>query len=97
MDSLRSFVDEPAVRALLQLGPRATVRFYANEEHQSIDTQDALVWLYAVTYQDKLDKPRTFFVRIVLVRKRDVYGTYAWWVRAAGPVRPKDWPENTAS
>lgn len=91
MDSIRQFVAEPVVRALLELGPNATVRYYKAEDHRQADNQDVLVRLYAVTYKDDLGKPRTFFARLILIRKRNVDGDYAWWVRAAGPIRPEAW------
>lgn len=97
MDSLRRFVAEPAIRALLELGSGATVRHYRNEAHRRHEDQDVLVRLYAVTYRDESGAPRTFFVRLILTRKRDAYGDYAWSVRAAGPIRPENGAEPSPS
>ena len=95
--ALKEFVDEPAVRSLLALGDRAQVRFYETERHERRTAKELFMNLYSVTYTDDAGKPRSFFVRLALVRRVDTNGEIGWYARIGGPIRPADFAEVKSS
>jgi hypothetical protein len=77
-DALRRFVDAPLVHALLSLGSKATVRYYATEDISEAGGRTYVVQLYTVTYQEK-GKPQTFYARITSRRDIDFEtGILSW-------------------
>jgi hypothetical protein len=68
-DALRRFVDAPLVHALLSLGNKAKVRYYATEDITEGSGRTYVILLYTVTFVEK-GKPQTFFARIT--SRRDI-------------------------
>lgn len=68
-DALRRFVDAPLVHALLSLGKKADVRYYATEDIAEGSGRTYVVLLYTVTFEQQ-GKRQTFFAR--LTARRDV-------------------------
>jgi hypothetical protein len=86
--SLERFVGDPLVRALLALGAKAEVRYYATESHQRVGDEQRISQFYAITYPDD-GRRATFFARLVLQRSLD---GAAWQVVGyQGGVRPFAW------
>lgn len=63
-DALEKFTAERFVRTMLQLGKKATVRYYATENIRRQEGDHLVTQLYAVTF-DKDGKKTSFFVRLV--------------------------------
>ncbi|MBI2823876.1 MAG: hypothetical protein HYX69_04190 [Planctomycetia bacterium] len=92
---VRTFASEPAVRAILALGPAAHVRPLGTEEHYTTNMTERLTSLFAVTY-DRAGKPSTFLVRILLERKLEAaHRTNQWRLLKASFVDapPQGWPQ----
>jgi hypothetical protein len=92
--SLQTFVNDPAVRALLALGGRATVRYYTDSGFGSSSTGGVQVaQIYAVTYHPSPnDEPTTFFVQLALEKvPGDLSSPGGWRVLShkGGDVLPK--------
>ncbi len=68
-DQLRAFVNDPLVRCLLALGPRAQVRFYKTASVAAEGSLAGVQYLYTVTYSDKDGKKKTFFANLVIERQ----------------------------
>jgi len=86
---LEKFLGSKLVRTLLALGEEAEVRYFDTEVIESNDMRDMISQVYSVTL-DKDGQRTTFFVRVVLERKRDHRtGRDAWVVyNYYGAVRP---------
>lgn len=67
-ERLQTFVNDPAVRALLALGEQATVRYYDDAGFGRLSGDRLqLGQIYAVTFRESPDdEPVTFFVQLVL-------------------------------
>ncbi len=78
---LRQFVDNPAIRALLDLGPRAQVRFYKTLAAESDRTTGQVMYRYTVTYEDEQHHKRTFLMHLLLERKPTAPGLCPWRVK----------------
>lgn len=75
---LKSFLEIPAVRALLALGDKAQVRYY-DTESLAYNSEDLfLKQVYAVTFPDKEGK-KTFFVRLTLKRSPSARSRESFW------------------
>lgn len=81
-------VTQPVVRALLELGPKAQVRYYTTKQLEQQPTKDLISLLFAVTYESGGRK--TFLVQLDLERtKNPLTGTNQWQItRYSGPVSP---------
>lgn len=90
LEALEEFTAAPVIRALLALGPRATVRYYGDERYQRSQNQEVAYRLYSVTYLDDDGRRRSFFVRLILIRRLDEEGVYSWYARVDGPIEPVD-------
>jgi len=85
---LNLFVKEPATRSLFALGRDAKIRFY----EPAGDGLDSAQLTYAVTFPDKPDQPKTFFITLVLQRFVDNNGRANWTMaHVSGGVRPRGW------
>ena len=88
--SLEDFVEEPLVRALLALGPKAEVQFWGNVAQQASGKTSHVVQDYSVRYGTG-DEKVTFFCRLTFERftKRDS-GQVSWRVtnRQGGVLPP---------
>jgi hypothetical protein len=92
--SLERFVHNPLIRALLALGGKAEVRYYATESHHRDGDQQRISQIYAITYPDD-GRRVTFFGRLVLFRSLDrAAGKIHWQVLDyKGGIRPFAWSE----
>jgi len=87
-DEIKFFVAEPLVRALLELGPKAQVRFYSNEAFVQEGKRQRVTNVYAVTYPADKQK-KTFFVRLELERTGNSDSAENWRVASyRGGVHP---------
>jgi hypothetical protein len=88
---LKNFVSQPAVRALLALGPNAQVRFYETANQGEEQDHPWVQLTYAVTYDDPAAGRTSFF--ITLTMDRFVWDGRADWrvLRVEGGVRPEGW------
>ena len=70
---LKAFVERPVVRTLLELGPRAQVRFYKTKSVITEGTRGIVHYYYTVTYPDagpqSAGGKKSFFVAVALERK----------------------------
>jgi len=87
---LDAFIRRPAVRTLMALKDRATVRFYDTESQWSDKDVDRVYQTYAVTYPDS-EGLKTFFVGLLMDRTVDSQTGHAYWqiTRIEGGVKPK--------
>ncbi len=90
---LEVFLDEPLSRALMALGPRATIRWYETVSLQSGFEGDTITNIYAVTYKED-ERLHTFFVKLSLERTvHPTTGDVSWRVLSSGgKVRPSSLP-----
>jgi hypothetical protein len=80
---MKTFLQEPAVRTLFALGPRAQARFYQRELITSVSTGEVhVVDIYAVTVDDAGDRT-TFFVDVTLERAKNADQSWDWTLRSA--------------
>jgi hypothetical protein len=91
--SLQTFVTDPAVRALLALGDRATVRYYSDTGFTSAAGGRVQIGqIYAVTYRQSPDeRPISFFVQLALEKLPGDPTTPGGWrvLSYKGGVRPE--------
>jgi hypothetical protein len=66
-EELEAYVKEPAVHSLLDLGPKAQVRFYQIGTIDSREGVDSVQLYYAVTFPEG-DAKKSYFVRLQLGR-----------------------------
>jgi hypothetical protein len=94
--NLRDYVASPVVRTLLELGPKAQVRYYDNEMAQTDGRIDLVKDVYAVTYEDQ-GKPKSFFIQMELMRAlKPETGPVEWRVSSHdGGYRPLTWPKSS--
>jgi hypothetical protein len=82
------FAMTPVAKVLLQMGPRAQVRFFrpvAQERQGHVNTVDLM---YAVTYDDAGER-KSFFVIVKLQRRELSSGEFEWRVtQTVGGARP---------
>jgi hypothetical protein len=101
-NALLKFVELPAIRTLLALGPRAEYRFYKTSSVVSDGSRGLAHYYYTVTYPDDpegdANHKKTFFVSVVAERNRTVKpGVHPWRISnfsagfdpAAPDLRPK--------
>jgi hypothetical protein len=90
---LKLFVDEPTMRTLFALGPDARIRFYETAAEVHRDVFDMIQQIYAVTYPDVQQQPRSFFITLLMQRSVDANSGRADWtlIRVDGGVRPPGW------
>ncbi len=83
---LERFVRVPLVRSLLALGPKASVRYLGTEMQATDRGREALLNLYAVTFNEGA-RSRSFLVRIGVQRVWDVKAGVSRWqlIKAIGP------------
>jgi hypothetical protein len=87
---LQNWAEQPLNKTLLLLGERANYRLYQTLEVTSTDTQNSLLQIYAVTYDDG-GKKKTFFIQVEMVRETDFGGPKHWRIRqVTGPIRPEE-------
>jgi len=79
---LETYVGNPTVRTLLELGPRARARFYQTAGQLRDDGSDQVVLLYAVTYEESGEK-KSFFVTLSASRTTLADGTAGWHILGA--------------
>ncbi len=89
-DDLERFVKIPAVRTLLELGPRANIRFYKTASVATEGDRGLVNFYYTVTYGDGADK-KTFFLSIVLERNATKMSGASPWrvVDVSGGLDPR--------
>ncbi len=88
-ESLENYTKIPAVRALLELGPRAWVRFYDTVSQSRANNRDLVEQLYAVTYEEEGQR-KSFFVDVRTMRPKSAAGGSGWRVVGAeAGVRPE--------
>jgi hypothetical protein len=75
--TLESYAKFPLVRTLLELGPRANVRFYETADQTQENNIDAIEEVYAVTYEDEGEK-KSFFVVVTALRMKLADGAADW-------------------
>jgi hypothetical protein len=96
-DDLRGYVNQPLVRTLAALGPKAQVRFYqtVDQGRNELSGNDWVQLVYAVSYDDEKDEGRkSFFVALLVERLQLADGLANWRVlRAEGGVRPEGWKQ----
>lgn len=78
-EALKNYVANPAVRALLAMGPRARVQFYDTAGQSRGDQADNVEQLYAVTYDEDSER-KSFFIALRMVREKDEDGKAGWRV-----------------
>ncbi|MEN6557828.1 MAG: hypothetical protein ABFC54_06580 [Thermoguttaceae bacterium] len=90
-EALHNYVQQPLVRTLLALGPRAETRFYQTASQTRSNTIDQIDQIYAVTYEDDGEK-KSFFVHVQMVRAPAANGKAQWRIlQTKGGVRPEGW------
>lgn len=88
---LKNYVQNPLVRTLLALGPRATVRFYETAEQKDEDRVVLVTSLFAVTYEEEGEK-KSFFVSVQAMRMRLPDGSAEWRIiDTKGGIKPDGW------
>ena len=88
-EALKNYTANPAIRAMLALGPRARVRFYDTTAQGRDDTADHVEQLYAITYEEDGER-KSFFVAVRMMREKDDDGKAGWrMLSAEGGVVPK--------
>ena len=88
---LTEYVNQPLVRTLLALGPKAEVRYYGIDSQRRANNADEVEAIYAVTYED--DGKKTFFVLLKMHRFVNRRGQAAWRVAVGkGGYRPAGFP-----
>lgn len=89
-EALEKFVQIPAVRTLLALGPKAQLRFYQTESDGREDSNDVVNQYYAATYEEQGER-KSFFLLLHMVRQQ--LGNKAGWriTSVEGGVRPEGW------
>lgn len=92
-ENLQTFVNDPAVRALLALGDRATVRYYNDAGFGRLaGGRFQIAQDYAVTYRDSAnDPPISFFVQLALEKiPGDASAPGGWRILSyQGGIRPE--------
>ena len=87
-EALEGYVQQPLVRTLLALGPRAQVRFNQTTKQTREKGNDQVEQLYAVTYEEEGQR-KSFFVCVVMERLKLDNGDADWRVvQTDGSVRP---------
>jgi hypothetical protein len=83
-EKLKTMIEQPCVRKLLDLGPQAQVRYYGSADQDRQDDRDSVELIYAVGYEER-GEPKTFFVDMLLWRVA-AEGYHANWqvARVAG-------------
>ena len=76
-EALKNSVANPAVRALLALGPRARVQFYDTAGQSRGDQGDSVEQLYAVTYDEDGER-KSFFIALRMSRAKEDDGKAGW-------------------
>ncbi|MEN6407818.1 MAG: hypothetical protein ABFC77_15285 [Thermoguttaceae bacterium] len=90
-EELQNYVQQPLIRTLLALGPKAETRFYQTASQARWNTADQVDQLYAVTYEDDGEK-KSFFVNVKMVRAPQADGHVEWQImQTEGGVRPEGW------
>jgi hypothetical protein len=93
-DDLKSYTQQPLVRSLLALGPKAQARFYQTDDQTEEGDKDWVQLTYVVSYVDR-DGPKSLFVDILLQRAKLGHGRANWRVfRADQRDRPEGWSES---
>lgn len=90
--ALERFAQSPLIRQLVDLGPRARVRFYETTGQAHQDNSDVVQLTYAVTYDDAGER-KSFFV-LVDVRRSKLGGSgeIDWRIHGTkGGFRPSGW------
>jgi hypothetical protein len=76
------------IRTLLALGEKAQVHYQGTLSHYQENPVEAVIQLYAVTYEDAGEK-KTFFAILRLGRRTDPKGIVSWWILdASGETKP---------
>ncbi len=96
---LMEFCKEPTMRALFALYRRpagqeaAKIRFYETADQHQQGESDVVQEIYAVTYMDERNQPKSFFIALLMQRTIDnASGRAAWTlVHVDGGVRPPGW------
>jgi hypothetical protein len=88
-DDLKGYLGRPEVRALMNLGDKAQVRYYGSPTQSQDEGRDTVSLVYAVTYPEGQQKA-TFFINLVLERHRLASPARAEWrvVSSEGGVGP---------
>ena len=91
--SLNVFINEPAMRTLFHLGQAAEIRFYETKAEGRDDLFEFVQQVYAVTFPDEQNKPKSFFITLLLQRSIDNSSGRAGWTlkRVEGGYRPPGW------
>ena len=90
-EKLESYVEGSTVRTLLELGPKARVRFYRTEGQGTDNKNDLVEQLYAVTYEEGGEK-QSFFVLVRMLRSLLPNGQSGWRIlQTEGGFRPEGW------
>ena len=88
---LEHYVEQPLVRTLLALGPRAQVRFYDTVDQMHDAGREFIDQAYAVTYEEDGQR-KSFFVAVRMARMKFVSGGAGWRIlQTEAGVRPEGW------
>jgi hypothetical protein len=87
--AMERFRNEPAMRTLFALRADANIRFYET----AAEGADFVQLIYAVTYPDEQQQPKSFFITLTMQRTVDTSNGRAAWtlIRVEGGVRPPGW------
>jgi hypothetical protein len=90
---LTAFIKEPTIRTLFALGEEAQIRYYETAAEGREDVFDKVQQIYAVTYPDQQQQPKSFFIALLLQRSVDNSNGRAAWtlVHVDGGIRPPGW------
>lgn len=88
-EELESYLDRAEVKALMALGGKAQVRYYASPMQSQGAGNDIVSLVYAVTFPEAQEK-KTFFLKLVLERHRLAKPARAEWriLNSEGGVGP---------
>jgi hypothetical protein len=90
-ERLEKYVQDPLLRTLLALGPRADVRYYCCGSQGRREETETVDLIYAVSY-DTPDGKQTFFANLGLERCQTGADRVNWRLaHAEGGVRPPGW------
>lgn len=87
---LEQFLNDKAVRTLMALGDKATIRYFDTEAQEGGRESDTLDQSFAVTYTSE-EGPTTFFIGVRMERSRPKDSDRAFWrvISHRGGIRPK--------